>query len=348
MNDVIILAVCKAFKGERTIYGAYHLLQGKKSAQTIQDGHFFSVLSYFGLFPTMKRNDMTKIVKFLTTEGYLQEIGEDRYLITEKGEKKRTLAIEETPLLLQLNGWLYGKLSLVFWQRLTLWIQTITHIQSGKKSFIPIIQDRFVQAWVRHVLPKNHQTRDKALSNLHQELQALLIRYEPQYALFFVLQLTTDKKIGYTARQAAHICSITEKDAVIIQQALLHDLLKEIEARYRDFPILFRFIDQLEKGSGWTRSADQTSQLLEQGLTIKEIATIRKLKTSTIEDHIIELALQKPTFPVHDYISMELQEKIEALIQSKGELVKLRELKDALGDEASYFMIRLALTRRKG
>ncbi|MEK1830635.1 hypothetical protein AAAC51_20805 [Priestia megaterium] len=45
--QVSILFCIKQLKGERTAYGIYHLLTGKKSAQTIQDGKILEFRFFF-------------------------------------------------------------------------------------------------------------------------------------------------------------------------------------------------------------------------------------------------------------------------------------------------------------
>ncbi|WP_100372659.1 helix-turn-helix domain-containing protein [Bacillus sp. FJAT-45037] len=344
VKDVIIISVCKALKGERTIYGAYHLLQGKKSAQTIQDGHLFSILPYYGMFPKMKRADIAMKVKILAEQKLMQQVSEDRFIVTDRGEAFLESETDKWPLLQELNGWKYSRLTRTFWLRMTLWIQTVTELHMNRRDFIPIVQEREVQFWVKQHMPRTKVIRDEQLSKLYEELHHFLRCLNEGHSLFLVLQLTSHKRIGYTRGQAARLCSIREDDADIIHEALLHKLFAFIENR-EGLDRLPSFIDQQIKEAGWTKSAERTSQLLKQGMSIEQIASMRQLKTSTIEDHIIEIALQDATFPINKYVSEAIQMEIDQLL-IREQSIKLRDIKAALGDAASYFMIRLALTRR--
>jgi uncharacterized protein YpbB len=51
----ILLYCLKQLNGERTIYSIYHLLNGKKSSQTLQDAHLFSLKRYFGILESLTR-----------------------------------------------------------------------------------------------------------------------------------------------------------------------------------------------------------------------------------------------------------------------------------------------------
>ncbi|MED1601460.1 helix-turn-helix domain-containing protein [Alkalihalophilus marmarensis] len=347
IKHVIVLTVLKRFKGERTIYGAYHLLQGKKSAQTIQDGHYYTLLPYFGLFPKMKREEMDTIAAACMESGYLKPCDKDCYLVTEKGDIAIRDTQAETPIIRRLNGFKYGRTGILFWQRFTLFIQSLTQLLSQSGSFIPIIQDRAIQKWVKARMPNQKNKRMNVLRQLHIELKQLLERFPDRYALFIVLQLTTEKKVGYTSAQAAHTCGFNVEDAWIIHQAMLHEMLEEMEKNEKKFPVLQVFIERDSKSAGWTKSADQTARLIQQGHTLDQIATKRKLKRSTIEDHIIEIALQQPDFSIKPYVTEEIKQKINAFMKEKGSSVKLRDIKEALGDEVSYFMIRLVLARKE-
>ena len=72
-----------------------------------------------------------------------------------------------------------------------------------------------------------------------------------------------------------------------------------------------------------------------------EIATMRQLKMSTIEDHFVEMAINDKTFPIQQFVS---KVDLENVILKSRELgtKRLRLLKDTF-PELSYFQLRLIL-----
>ena len=74
---------------------------------------------------------------------------------------------------------------------------------------------------------------------------------------------------------------------------------------------------------------------------MEEIATIRQLKMSTIEDHFVEMVINDVTFPIDKFVSSE--ERKDVRKKSKELKTKrLRLLKDVFPD-LSYFQLRLIL-----
>ncbi|MEK1830637.1 helix-turn-helix domain-containing protein [Priestia megaterium] len=80
------------------------------------------------------------------------------------------------------------------------------------------------------------------------------------------------------------------------------------------------------------------------GKKLEEIAYIRRLKESTIEDHIAELALFVPSFSIDAYVSPKQQEKIISAFEGLR-TNKLKVIKEEVKDDVTYFQIRLVLAK---
>ena len=62
-------------------------------------------------------------------------------------------------------------------------------------------------------------------------------------------------------------------------------------------------------------------------MTIDQIATIRRLRQSTIEDHIIEIALSDHLFPIDDFIDQSVATEILHSAKQLGQR-KLKPIKE--------------------
>jgi ATP-dependent DNA helicase RecQ len=91
-----------------------------------------------------------------------------------------------------------------------------------------------------------------------------------------------------------------------------------------------------------TATIEATYQLYKDGRDIDDIAQERRLSRSTIESHLAAL-VSAGKLEVTKVVSPEKLKKIIATIQSLGQVVALKPIKDLLGDEYSYVEIRLAL-----
>src|SRR5699024_2784091 len=93
-----------------------------------------------------------------------------------------------------------------------------------------------------------------------------------------------------------------------------------------------------------TQSAQKTNDYLNMHMSIEQIAVKRRLKVNTIQDHIVEIALNNRDFSIYQYLSEEKEKIIVHAIQ-QARSYRLKEIKALVGDNISYFQIRLLLTR---
>ena len=112
----IILYCLKQLNGERTIFSIYHLLNGKKSSQTLQDAHLFSLKTFFRIMEPLTRETFEEIIKKLHDKQWIKSCGEQRFLPTDLGER----IIAKNPLPEYINGWEYHQLTVLFWERLSM------------------------------------------------------------------------------------------------------------------------------------------------------------------------------------------------------------------------------------
>lgn len=343
MKEELLLTVLHAFKGERTIYGALHILQGTKSAQAIQDCHFFSLFSYYHLFPKITRAEVESLVKRLEEKGLLNVTEDDRAQLTNKGINHTLQFLQRHPFLKQLNGWKYLRLTESFWLRLTLLIQTFTHLKVGHTQFIPLTSNKEIQVWVKNQVRNQHEQVDLFLENVYSDIAAFLHTCTEKQAQTFVMQLSSPVQIGLTLFQTAAKLNLESDHITILHKATLHKLFDALHEGA--FPALYPCIDGIEKQYFTTETAAKTAQLIKQGLTIEQVVRKRELKRSTIEDHLVELALYDSAFSIKPYLTAD---DYHTIVKASKNLdtFKLKQLRTHLGDQFSYFKIRLALTRK--
>ena len=74
--ETVLLYTLNKIHGERTIYSLFHLFQGKRSSQTIQDAHLYQLTAFFHSFPSIKRVQLEKMVARLIDLGFVREVAE--------------------------------------------------------------------------------------------------------------------------------------------------------------------------------------------------------------------------------------------------------------------------------
>lgn len=346
VNFAILLLAIRNYRGERTINGIIHLLKGKRSTQVIQDGFLFHSLHLFGVFKKVDTPLIFSNVEQLKTENFLFE-NNNYFHITDEGEKLLTLLLDQYPFINWLNGWKYDDLVKPFWNRLLLFIQSLSYTSIGQANFRPIIQDYVTFQWVRAHFPKNKDDRKRYAKQMYEELFTVLNKLQEPLANIFVAKLTGVNKFGLTNEQISEQFSLDKQTVDMMLLATLHYMLNEIQSNKTHFPLLSLFTHDINHALPLTQSAKRTYELWQKGFTMKEIANIRQLKINTIEDHFIEIAIADANFPIDDFVSNSLQQEIFRIVQ-KLKTTKLRPIKDELNEDVTYFQIRLVLTNLGG
>ncbi|MCZ8535753.1 helix-turn-helix domain-containing protein [Paenisporosarcina quisquiliarum] len=333
----IILHIVDQMNEERSISAPFHLIRGKRSGQTIQDVKIYRLTNYFSLFPKLTKT---------AYDNHVQQMIQSKWLvIDEKGIPKLTSS-GKVKLLnmpqLKLNGWLYRGNERIFFQRLSLVTQTLSHVHAKKLSFTPIQKDEKLQLWVRQFLQNFSYKSEEFINQYHQEL--LSVCQSDKLSKFHLIilshRLTGYGVSGVTWQQLSHELQEDEIDLQILLQESLHILLDEISIR-PTLSILSSMTEGIKSSTPLTDSAKKTSDLFEKGYTFEQISSIRQLKESTIEDHFVEMAMNGTLFSVELFFP---NEDVASLLHDikKFKTKKLRTLKELFPNH-TYFQLRLLL-----
>jgi uncharacterized protein YpbB len=345
-RDAVFLYCLKQIKDERSIYSIFHLFQGKKSSQTIQDAHLYNLTAFFRAFPLLTRTEMETIVKEIQSKGFLDQMSTENYRLTEKGQEvlHEFQKVNTMPPRF-LEGWKYHHLTTLFWERLSIFVQVSSNLINKNKGFIPIQNKQETQEWLKNFLKSQNTNRYELGVQLYTELTECLQQEESIEPAVLVLRLTGHNKIGLTTEQAAEKLRMTNTHYQLEFLNILHYMIKTVSLT-DSFPLLSSLVQDVQKEVPLTLSTEKTFQLLEKGYLPNEIAAMRNLKMSTIEDHIVEIALHVKEFDLNRYVQPDKQKRIMDAAR-KNSAKKLKQIRDQV-NEANYFEIRLVLARNGG
>ncbi|WP_312108656.1 helix-turn-helix domain-containing protein [Brevibacillus reuszeri] len=341
---------------ERTLQAAFYILRGRKANQTLQDVHLYNLYPYYRMFPRFTKEDWDKIVSTLLQKEFIRPISRDEhakkstFVVTQAGKDFAQAESERY----QLKYWLAPftqsdmaeRLGL-FWPRLHLLVQTVSHLLVGELGFVPVVSDKHTQRWVRAEL-QDHAARETWKGHLEEELYALLQPLPAEAQELIIAQLSGAAQVGKTLGQLAQKKRETPSYLHLPFRYGLAASILRLQREPEQFPLLSRLVIQNHKfDSRLTDSAAKTYELIQRGLGKTEVAGRRGIKESTVEDHLVEMALRCPEWDFSAYLSKELGETI---VQTSEQLQtsRLRMIKDHLDQSVSYLQIRLALARRQG
>ncbi|MBM7604463.1 uncharacterized protein YpbB [Metabacillus crassostreae] len=345
---IVLLYCLNQFNGERSASAIYHLLKGKKSSQTIQDGKLFNVSHMFSIFPWLSRVQTNAAWQDMVQEGLIVRIPENQLIVTEKGRLELETRLEQCPFPNNIHGWNYGDIGRLFWRRLSLLVQVVSNVAYERKDYLPVTKNQEDLDWVKMFLRHMKMSKTELNKSLYNEIYKALQEQSEKGAVIFVQKLTASKKIGLTFEQIA----VKEKEdsqyIYLLFWGIIHSCIELQQLKVDQFPLFNEIIKDKFQTEFLTSSSKKTKNYLLQGKSISEISSIRRLKESTIEDHIVEITLHDKHFLPWDFLSEKDYLVIKQTI-AKLNTHQLKRVREALGSNFSYFQIRLvfALMGRK-
>jgi uncharacterized protein YpbB len=341
--ETVVLACVKRLRGQRTIASVYHLLTGKKSIQTIQDAHVYELQNYYGICKKVPKNQFDRTINALQKDGFIQNMPNEQmaFSMTEKGSDLLHTRLHTFPLQ-SFRGMAYNGIQDLFYHRLILLIQTLTNSSKQYYTFIPVVDQKSAETWVKNVYSRVKGRELAMLQTLYQELYRLLSTMSDLEANLFVDRLSGYKQYGKSISQLAYHYNLQEVDVSLMLTSVIHQMLTIVKHNHGDFRLIQAMVPDRKEQTKLTNSTQRTYQLWCNGLTIDEMAKQRKLKVSTIHDHLVEIALFEKDFPLEHYVK---KERIEQILKAMKVVrhFKLKDIKEIAGDEITYFEIRLVL-----
>lgn len=319
---------------------AYHLLRGKCSGQTIQDVGMFKLYPYFGLLKKLSRQKFEQEVERLLKNNFMTVDEKGYFTLMEIGEQQAK-GIQ----LPYFDGWHYRGNEHVFFARLSLIIQSLSNQTAGVRAFIPTQRNEQIQAWCRHFLRYTKYQSTPIQQPLYEEIVDSLQQSSTTTLQkpLLMSRLTGVGVAGIPWQQLSFQYEMPEIDCQLQFVSALHQWLDVITSSPQQYVYLAKLAENIRVNNVLTGSAYQTAQLYDQGCSIEQICMLRNLKKGTIEDHLVELAMNEPAFDITPFVMYEDQQLVHTAVEDYATR-KLKVLHEVL-PHLTYFQIRLALAK---
>ncbi|MGG0655565.1 helix-turn-helix domain-containing protein [Rummeliibacillus pycnus] len=339
----LLLHIFQKFNGQRSESAAYHLLRGKRSGQTIQDVGTFGLHEYFCIIPKLSKDNYKDAFDQLIENGWIFYDENKMLQLSTRGKD----VLVKSPTF-HFNGWFYRGNERTFFKRLSLVVQTLSHIHAKDWRFIPIQKEEEIQQWVKNFLKhhayKNVDFRLQLREEIEVSFKQLQISEESKQIA--MLRLTGYQLTGWTWQQLAREFDCSELDTQLMLVELLHIWLDCITNASNPYPLLHQISENIRIELLLTDSTKKTVDLYERGYSLEQIAYMRHLKSSTIEDHFVEMAMTDPRFPLVQFIKEEDVQKVIKVLNETGSK-RLKVIREQL-PQLSYFQIRLVIAAKGG
>lgn len=331
LADGVLLLAIKRLNGERSERSLFHVLNGKRSATTLQDAFFYELEPVFGQFPQTTYS-YESLLKGFEKRGWLDR---KQFKLTEAGN---LLSSPETvkDLFNRLGGE-RRDYNATTWKRLSLFVQTFMS-REHERTFYPVQADRPAEQWVKQLLQIDRDW-EVLMQTFHHEIEDALDIIGDPYATAVVYRFTGAFETGLTYEQIASLLDVDAETARLYFLAGWNELLTVLpkEAKLRGFTYGL-------STERMTYSARESYDLFLKGYSFQQVQSSRRLRTSTIEDHVVEMAMYLDIFPLDQFVPSDDIVTIEKL--RDPESWALKPIFEKMGN-VSYFQIRLVFARLK-
>lgn len=279
-----------------------HVFHGRRTPSMLYIVEVHQLFSAFHLFPKLKREELEQVLQGLVQKEWLLE-DEKGYLLTPQGEKACADYFEEHSFPKTIESLQFAKARTPFWERFLLLSQVFSEMLYKNAMYSPVIKHPVHQEAVRIWLSKQEGSREEVAKQWARESVACFHELDEKVANRLAFQLAGHQRTGLTKRQAAQKMDESIYAFHICFEDAIEELVQTI--KQHKWPLLSSVLEMIQKEThfGLTDSTYETARYLGKGLSIDEIATRRRLKESTIREHILEAAFVQPTFSYQNYIS---------------------------------------------
>ncbi|MCH4172632.1 MAG: helix-turn-helix domain-containing protein [Lactobacillus sp.] len=300
----------------------YYGLVGKKTISNLLAAKKNHYLVYFHSWPRLSLSTFQKCLQALLKADFITPGAvADSFYLTPAGAHYRQAHQQAifTPQYYQGLRLPQGQQGLAL---LYLAIQVISEYHHQQKRYIPSTTNYLLQQRVRQwfLQVKNYPQLPQQLS---QEL-TLWLAALPVDQADFVAQNFQGYQFGFQQSELAEKTPLSLYSQQLVQLDALARLLQAVGQQPQDFPLL----SQLLVPNQWVQpilsySANLTYQAFMAGQSLKRIGYTRRLKDSTIREHILEVALLVPGF---DFKQLQQQDDLPPTDYFKIRVAEIQEM----------------------
>jgi uncharacterized protein YpbB len=343
-GSFLMLSMISRINGERSLSGIIHILRGRQSIQTIQDSILFHIGALYHVYDTVSRDRLSILAEDCLKRRWMipEKPASDHYVLTKSGEDALTkmAAVCSFPESLKYTGFVKSETD--FWLSLQLLVQALSEQIHHSRVYLPVTRKPAATEIVRRLILQSAGRTEELARSVLNELFGLLADFPEPTADLLTSQFSGYQTAGLTVEQAGKYIHQDVFFCKTIEKASIRQMMQSISGEPGRFPVLAALFPA--ERSRLSQSARVTYEQLMSGKRLDELVRLRHLSRGTIEDHIVEITLTIPGFDIATYLPSPLEKTIIETARRIGTR-QLKPIRAALGRQADYFQIRLALAK---
>lgn len=347
-EEMFLLSLFSA-KQARKETSIYYILQGKRTASMLYRTVDYQLDNVFGLFPKLDRSVyQSRLEKFIQLNyvSYSEESKE--VLLTLKGKEALEDYFKQHYSPDHLN-WMREKRVVLTFQKVIYFLtQILSEARYQNKRYIPIEKNSALQHWTKQWLRQQKMNHQDLALQFGLEWKKVLTQLEPDTAVLIVYLMTGHQITGLTKTQLAQKMNLEELEVHIRWLDGLSHVVHRLEEIAEQVPLLASILLQIKERSrhGLAKSTQETQLLIQQGHTVEQICHIRRLKKSTVSEHLIELVIVYPELDISAFMPASIYTDLNQLWGENADLT-YQEVVERLPDMEFYWFRMMQIERRR-
>ncbi len=301
----------------------YFLLVGKRTSSILIYGLFTRNLSFFGIFPHLRQSDLTKSINKLSAAKLMEAMDQKRVVITDGGQELLQQKKGNSRSCPDINGERYGRSDQSFWSDIVFVSQIISELAHQEKRYVPLEANAFKQKQMKHWLIAQKYNRRELSQNFFQEWGKILTDLSEKESLLLTNQLSGHEVNGKTWEQIMDVLDEApgQLSAYLFWKNTLHHFIGQVETLSGVCPIFYHFLSNYHSQMS-NSSMEATWKLFRAGNSLEKVGEQRRLKRSTITDHLLESAVLRADFPFDQILLKEERTQLDQIALLKNEPVE--------------------------
>ena len=303
MNKALLLQLLSDDQPRR-IRVIENLLVGKRTVSTLYWGLRYDLLAWFGFEKHLARRDVTNTLNQLIAAGFATVTNLVAQLTPAGAIQKHQLAMT-TYQPVALPNWLTVARPEA-WQGLQLAVQVVSEFQAANRQYYPLQVAFETRQTVKHwFLTYRQPTLAK---QVRDELGQFLSTIPEPLADLWASLLVGHQTPGKTVEQLCELTHRSVLELTVIQDDIMTQLVLVTQEAPTLFPVLHELLHAWQV-SPISPSATQTLANYQAGTPLSTIIAHRRLKPSTVHEHLLEAAIFLPVqqFPYAKLLPSDLQ-----------------------------------------
>lgn len=313
LKDQYVVMYILSMYSQPTNTGQIHnVLVGRTTPTILYLVEVKSWHGYFGLFNKLDRDKLNQLHGLFMKKKLIepsQEI-EGKYKLTSYGSQTVNNYLKDEDRI-KSNQFYSSDYRTYVWDVFQLMTQIVSEKTSENRHFSPITTNPMIQSEVKVFLKHSDFSQDLWIKETIQ----LFNKLNQSDSDLLANLLVGNGIMGSTDKQIQTHLNLSEGAYYIAQQRAIQSLINHIDA---ECGVLNLLLKMCESRSNYRLSPStfETAKLLYKGLSIEQVASLRRIKINTIHEHIIEMAFIWSDFDYSACMPANVYDQLDSLYET--------------------------------